>query len=186
MKEITLVTGNPNKLEEFREILPELAFESVALDLEEIQSLSLEEIAEKKAHAAYAQLQKPIVVEDVGFFLEHWNGLPGPFIKYFEQAFPKESLIKLLGNAENRRGYAKAVIAYYDGETLIMAEGVEYGTVTTETKAGDGFGFDFQFIPEGHSKTFSEMGLVEKSKRSHRRRAVDAFKEKYFEIFGER
>lgn len=178
MRELTLVTGNPHKLEEFKEILPELAVDSVELDLDEIQSLSLEEIAEQKAYSAYEKIQKPVVVEDVGFFLEHWGGLPGPFIKYFEKQYPKHSLVRLLGDVENRRGYAKAVIGYYDGEDYIKAEGIVHGTITKEMREGEGFGFDYQFIPEGHDKTFSEMGLQEKAKVSHRRLAIEDLKQK--------
>jgi XTP/dITP diphosphohydrolase len=36
-----------------------------------------------------------------------------------------------------------------------------------------GFGYDPVFIPDGADKTFAEMGIEEKSRYSHRRKAVD-------------
>jgi XTP/dITP diphosphohydrolase len=179
MKEITLVTGNKNKLEEYRHISPDLAFESAALDIPEIQSESLEEIAEHKAQAAFEVLRTPVVVEDVGFFLEYWDGMPGPFVKFFEMRDEKNHLIRLLQGANNRRGSAKVCIGYCDGAQTFTVAGEVHGTITHEVRNGDGFGFDFCFIPDGHDKTYSEMGIAEKARISHRFLAIKAFKEEY-------
>ena len=84
-KKIVLVSGNINKVKEFREILGgDFEVENVKLDLDEIQSMSVLDISERKARQAYAVLKRPVVVEDTGFFIDELGGLPGPFIKFFE------------------------------------------------------------------------------------------------------
>lgn len=162
-----LVTGNKNKLEEVKQIL-NINLKSEKIDLDEIQSLSLYEICEHKVKEAYKIIKKPVIVEDTGFFLDELNGLPGPFIKFFNSELGNNSMIKLLGNSKNRKAYSMTISAYYDGENLIFGVGKLKGEVTTELKKGEGFGFDFCFKPEGYDKTLSEIGLEEKNKISHR------------------
>ncbi|HET6924566.1 MAG TPA: non-canonical purine NTP pyrophosphatase, partial [Candidatus Saccharimonadales bacterium] len=87
MKTITFVTGNPGKLAEWQRLFPaDIRLESADVDLDEIQSLDLEAIAIDKAKRAYAQLQRPVLVEDVAAGLDSLGGLPGPFVKYFEKS----------------------------------------------------------------------------------------------------
>lgn len=179
MNRITLVTGNKNKLKEFQEILNNFPIENQKIDLEEIQSLSLDEISAYKAKKAFEIIKTPVLVEDTGFFLEELNGLPGPFIKFFEEKLGNEASIKLLANSKNRNAKQICCVAFYDGKKLIIENGEMHGTITNELKQGEGFGFDFCFIPNGYSKTFSELGLDEKNKISARKNAIEKFKQSY-------
>src|SRR6185312_13203730 len=80
MPKLTLVTGNPGKLAEWRRILPpEYELESLDIDLTEIQSLDSREITADKARRAFKQAGKPVIVEDLSAGLDILNGLPGPF-----------------------------------------------------------------------------------------------------------
>lgn len=176
--ELILVTGNKNKLIEFQAILHDIDLKNEKIDLDEIQSLDLEEITKHKAKQAYQLLKKPVIVEDTGFFLDEFKGLPGSFIKFFNQQLGNESMIKMLGNCENRKAYAKTCVTYYDGEKFIFAFGKVDGNVTKKLSQGEGFGFDYCFIPNGYDKTLSELGLDIKNKISHRRRAIDDLKQK--------
>jgi inosine/xanthosine triphosphate pyrophosphatase family protein len=69
------VTGNIHKWEEANAIIGG-NLEMVALDLEEIQSIDIEEIITYKAKKAYELLGEPALCEDVGLFFDAWNGLP--------------------------------------------------------------------------------------------------------------
>ena len=179
MRQFTLVTGNENKAAEYRAMLQGVEVDIENADVDEIQSNDLEEIARKKARAAFAILKKPVVVDDTGFYLEHWKGLPGPFMKHFVDKFGRETLIRILGDAENRRGYARTCIAYCDGKEEFVVSGEVYGTVTHELRGPEGaFGFDYCFIPDGYDKTMAELGTEVKHKISHRARALQAFKER--------
>ena len=62
MESITFITGNPAKAEQLSRHL-DLPVEHHRLDLPEIQSLDLQEIAEEKARAAF-QLLGGVVLED--------------------------------------------------------------------------------------------------------------------------
>jgi len=59
---------------------------------------------------------------------------------------------------------------------LIFEEAEMNGIVSNEVKEGEGFGFDFCFIPDGYDKTFSELGLKEKNKISARKKVIDKTK----------
>jgi len=48
------------------------------------------------------------------------------------------------------------------------------GKISTEKRGGTGFGFDPIFIPQGHTRTFAEMG-PEKDLISHRARSSEIF-----------
>lgn len=184
MQRFTLVTGSAKKTEEFQAMLPEIEIETSILEIDEIQSMSLKEIAKKKAQAAFEILRRPVVVDDTGFYLDELKGLPGPFIKYFEDQFPNDSLIRLLGDSKNRKGYAETCIAYCDGKYDLLACGEVHGIVTTDVCGPEGaFGFDYCFVPEGYDKTFAELGLEIKNQISHRANALKAFKYEYDKVF---
>ncbi len=50
------------------------------------------------------------------------------------------------------------------------------GRVALKPSGCRGFGYDPIFIPDGHKKTFAEMGLKDKNKISHRKIAVTKLK----------
>lgn len=176
--ELILATGNKNKLKEFQKILKNINIKNIKIDLEEIQSLNLEEITKYKAKQAYNKIKKPIIVEDTGFYLEELNGLPGPFIKFFNEQLGNQAMIKLLGNSKNRNAYSKTCIAYYDGKKFIIGTGKVEGKISKELSQGEGFGFDYCFIPNGYNQTFSELGLEIKNQISHRKKAIQDLKKK--------
>ena len=47
------------------------------------------------------------------------------------------------------------------------------GIISDKALGKDGFGYDPIFVPDGFSKTFSEMNIVEKNKISHRAIAIN-------------
>jgi inosine triphosphate pyrophosphatase len=170
MQTITLVTGNANKLEQWKRMFPgDIKLESADIDLDEIQSFDPKVITEDKVKRAYAQLGKPVIVEDVSAGLDHLNGLPGPFIKFFEQQLGKGALYTLAG--KKCSATVSCTAAYYDGTTLLFGIGIVHGSVVAP-RDGSGFGFDYVFLPDGHQKTYSEMTHAEKDAISHRHLAI--------------
>lgn len=170
---ITLVTGNAGKLAEWRRLFPaDITLEAASLDLDEIQSMDLEKIALDKAKRAYAELQRPVMVEDVAFGLEKLGGLPGPFMRYFEDALGKEAMWIVAGKTPGEPANATCTAVYYDGETTLVGTGSVSGVIV-EPRGESGFGFDKVFQPEGHNQTFAEMGPEAKDAISHRRKAIE-------------
>lgn len=169
MTRVTLVTGNPHKLAELQKILPaSMGLESRKLDLVELQSLDLHEIVHHKLLQAYEAVGSPVIVEDVSAELDALNGLPGPFIKFFEERLGRGALFTLGGEGRIK---ITCCMGYFDGTHEYIVDGVLEGRVVAP-RDGEGFGFDFVVIPDGYDKTMSELGSVVKNTISHRFKAA--------------
>lgn len=174
MPDIYLVTGNANKLAELQAIFPaQLELGSAQLDIPEIQSIDPRTIVEDKLERAYEALKKPVIVEDVSAELDCLNGLPGPFIRYFEQKLGKYALWELAQHHDNRTATVRCTMGYFDGANKEIVDGAVRGTIVSP-RGDHGWGFDFVFMPEGHTKTNSEMTQEEKNQISHRALAAKA------------
>lgn len=173
---ITLVTGNPNKAKELQTILKNEEIVTAALELPEIQSMSLEEIVRAKVRAAFDEVGSPVVVEDVSFEIEALGGMPGPFVKWWAKAAGYEPALTVCEKESEWSAIARCGAGYCDGERTMYAEGVVKGRMTQKSE-GEGFGFDFYFIPDGYDQTFAALGLDVKNQISHRALAFRALLE---------
>ncbi|HEX8226267.1 MAG TPA: non-canonical purine NTP pyrophosphatase [Candidatus Saccharimonadales bacterium] len=175
MNPITLVTGNPHKLAELQKVFPsDMTLQSMKLDLDEIQSLDVHQIVRHKLHQAYETVGTPVIIEDVSAELAVLNGLPGPFVKFFEERLGRGALYKLAGET------AATIICsmgYYDGTQEYIVDGIIQGRIVAP-REGEGFGFDVVFIPDGYDKTLSELGMDVKNTISHRFKAATLLAEK--------
>ncbi len=168
---LTFITGNTSKAEQLSR---HLAFpvEHKKLDIPEIQSLDLKEIAEHKAGEAYKQLQTPVLVEDTSLVFNALGNLPGPLIKWFLEELDNEGLCRLLDGYQDRSALAKVCFCFYDGNESEIFEGEMKGTIANAPKGERGFGWDPIFIPEGKTKTWGEMDTKEQKETSMRRIAL--------------
>jgi inosine triphosphate pyrophosphatase len=173
MKIITLVTGNAGKLKEWQRLFPkDIKLVNQDIDLDEIQSLDLEAIITDKVRRAYEIVGDPVIVEDISAGLYELKGMPGPFIKYFEQTLGPDALFKL-ASKDGVPAIVTAMIAYYDGVETIVVRADVAGKVV-KPRGTNGFGFDIVFMPEGSDKTYAEMTATEKDAVSHRSKALKA------------
>ena len=150
------VTGNEQKARYFADMIG-LPIERVAVDVSEIQSLSLREIVEHKAKEAYELLQQPVIVEDTALWFSALGNLPGPLIKWFLQELDADGLCQLLNSFTDRSARAGAAIAVYDGVDMTVFESEIEGSIVDEPKGASGFGWNMIFIPDGSDKTLGEM-----------------------------
>jgi non-canonical purine NTP pyrophosphatase (RdgB/HAM1 family) len=177
MKQIYLVTGNPNKLREWQGILPpDIHMDTLDVDLPEIQSADPVEIITDKAKRAYEATGKPVVVEDIEAGLDKLNGLPGPLIKFFMKQLGGDALYVLAGR-EGERATVSCSIGYYDGSEMLITQASVHGTIVAP-RGQDGFGFDFTFMPDGETETYAQMGPDKKNELSHRKKAIELFVDK--------
>lgn len=179
MLPIAIVTGNKGKAAEIERILGQ-KIEAVALDLPEIQSMDLREVAAAKAQAAYAILQTSVMVDDTGLFIDHLGGLPGPFVTWFMGAVADKGVVQMLQGATNRKATVGCCIGYVNASGQVHTFlGEASGSLTTEPRgqSAKGLGFDSIFIPDGAHHTFAEMIGTDKDTFSHRRKALQLFKE---------
>ena len=172
MSRFTLVTSNLHKIAEYKRLLPKTTdFNIQKLDLDELQSLDPAIIVKHKVVEAYKKIGSPVVVEDVSAGIDKLGGLPGPFVKFFEQAIGPDALYVLGG--DGAQATLTCTIGYYDGDNLFLCSGVLSGKVKA-LSPNQGFGFDRVFVPGGAGdKTFADMTFQEKDKISHRKLAVD-------------
>lgn len=172
--EITFITGNQKKADYLAKYLG-YPVEHIKLDLDEIQSLDLKKIVEHKVRQAYEKIKKPVIVEDVSLEFEALNGLPGPFIRFFVDHVPFETICSML-NGQSRRATAKCVFGYYDGEVLKLFEGSLGGSIA-ETPAGEnGYGWDKIFIPDGYTVTRAQLSESDDQKTYVQIKPFAAFK----------
>lgn len=144
---------------------------SAAVEIPEIQSLSLEEIVRAKVRAAFEAVGGPVIVEDVSFEIAALNGMPGPFVKFWAKTAGYEPALIVCEATGNWSAKATCGAAYFDGERLEYVEGIVAGRLTA--KAGDStFGFDPYFVPDGYEETFGQLGSEVKNNISHRALAM--------------
>lgn len=148
--------------------------ERLDLDLPEPQALDPSDIVEAKARAAFAALERPVLVEDSGLAIRAWGGFPGALVKWLEKSAGVANLARMLDPFTDRSATAVCTIAYCDGGEVVTARGETPGTIAAAPRGAGGFGWDVLFIPDGSDRTFAEMAPEEKDRVSHRRRAWDA------------
>lgn len=175
---IFMLTSNKNKFAEAKIFIPEI--EMLSIDLDEIQEIDPHKVIKHKLNEAIKHYDNKkhnsaiFLVEDTSYYLAGMKGLPGPFAKWFEKTIELEGIAELT-QIFGDRCIAKSIIGYYHNKEIKFFEGKLEGRITSPRK-GQGFGWDFIFIPEGYDKTFSEMP-EEKHKISMRRKAFEKLKE---------
>lgn len=144
------------------------------MELKEIQSDSLLEVAENKVVQAFKINQKEIFVEDDGLFIEALNDFPSVYSSYVSKTIGNVGILDLLANKVNRNASFKSIIAFHDGHKFKSFTGEIKGKIPFEPTNG-GWGFDPIFVPENSDLTFGQMDLKTKNKISHRKVALDKF-----------
>lgn len=178
MNKLTFVTGNRGKFIEAKKLLEKfgIEIEQVDIDITEPQADSLEEVVKKCAEEAFKIIKGNFIIEDSGLFVNSLNGFPGVYSSYVFKTIGYEGILKLLYGVTDRSAYFMTALAYVEpsGKLKIFNGRVD-GTITTEARGKNNFGFDPIFKPLGSDLTFAEMSVEEKNKFSHRAKALRAF-----------
>ena len=168
-------SSNENKFQEAERILSDLGVQInfYKTILEEIQSNGLNDIAEKKAINAYDLIQKPVIIEDDGLFINSLNGFPGPYSSYAYDTIGNKGIMNLLENSKVRDANFVSIIAYCDNDYGVkLFESSIPGKISSVIEKG-GWGYDPIFIPDGESKTYANVS--DKDKFSHRSASLKKF-----------
>jgi XTP/dITP diphosphohydrolase len=176
MKRIVVVTSNSKKAREI-ETLIGAPVESACLDIKEIQSLSVGEVAREKAFAAHRALGLPVIVDDTGMNIATLGGLPGALVHWFLDTIGPQGILRLMRDSEDRRASVTTCIAYCEGPDVKLFEGTIQGTISMEIRGTNGFGYDPIFVPDGQSKTYAEMTTEEKNTISMRSIALSKLRD---------
>ena len=175
LRQVTFASSNTDKFLEAKAILSSFGIEVrfAQMDLTELQSDSLAEIAEGKAKAAHSRLRDPVFVEDDGLFIDSLKGFPGQYSSFVFQTIGNNGILKLLAGTADRSASFRSIIAYFDGRALSISEGNVRGKISKVMTEG-GWGYDPIFIPDGSSLTFAQLA-EQKSAFSHRRKGLERF-----------
>lgn len=179
---LVFATNNVNKLAEVKKILPKsielLSLKNINCDVDiEETGNTLSENASIKSQFIYTNYQINCFSDDTGLEVDALNGAPGVYSARYagEEANSVKNMEKLLFNLKdktNRSAQFKTVISLILDGKEYQFEGVCKGIILEHKKGKKGFGYDPIFQPIGFDKSFAEMTKEEKSKISHRGKAI--------------
>jgi len=186
-RKILLASHNAGKITEFQKMFEPydvkiVGAADVGLPEPEETEDSFEGNALLKARHACDITAIPCLADDSGLCVNALNGAPGIYSarwamndngdKNFD--FAMKRIWDEIGDNPDKSAQFVAVLACVmpDGREIITRGEVD-GTLTYPPRGTDGFGYDPQFIPQGETQTFAELGSKGKDKHSHRKRAFE-------------
>ena len=148
---------------------------TINVDLPEIQEVNTEAIAKEKALLAAQLAGGPCVVEDTSLKFHALGGMPGPYIKWFQEKLKSDGLYKILMAYDDKSATASCTLAFCPAPHAdpVLFTGEIHGRIIKPVP-GRGFGWDSIFVPNGSpdDQPFSCMTIEEKNQYSHRGKAV--------------
>jgi XTP/dITP diphosphohydrolase len=179
---LVFASNNQNKIREIQLLLPNtievLSLEDIGCfeDIPETAD-TIEGNAILKAHYVTENFGYNCFADDSGLEVDALNGEPGVYSARYAgaQRNDNDNMDKLLANLkdkQNRKANFKTVIALNLNGTQTLFTGIVNGKIIKEKIGANGFGYDPIFVADGHTKTFAELTIEEKSGISHRGLAV--------------
>lgn len=157
---LVYATGNQIKFEVAAQVMAEtgIVLTQDTLDVPEIQSYHVEEVAEYSAIWASQKLSQPVAVTDAGYYVEALKGFPGPFIKYVNEWFSAEDFLKLMYGKANRSVILRECLAFCQPkEEPVLFCRIHRGKLALKRGQRNGTTMDQIFIPAGCSVPVSDM-----------------------------
>ncbi len=183
-----VATNNQGKLKELKEILNHyeiysLRERNIDIDVEEDQATFYGN-ALKKAKEIYEIVKEPVIADDSGLCINILGDWPGVLTHRFlgEDATEidrNEAILEKMKDyqGEDRKANFICNLVYYDGENIVVGEGILEGVISCNRRGNNGFGFDEIFELE-NGKTLAELSSSDKNKISSRYLAILELKEK--------
>lgn len=189
-KQVVLASGNAGKLAEFGQTLAPLGIELIPqsefLSVEAVEDgLSFVENAIIKARHACAASGLPALADDSGLEVDALQGQPGIYSSRFagvtgagkDQANNQHLLTQLADvPAAERTARFQCVLVYMrhaEDPVPLICQGSWEGSIVTEPKGHEGFGYDPVFAVAGMDRCAAELSKAEKMALSHRGKALE-------------
>jgi XTP/dITP diphosphohydrolase len=189
---LVIASNNQGKIAEIKQILGDL-FDTVHSlkemgihhDVQEDGATFLENAVKKaEAFAQYGDVY--VLADDSGLCVDALKGAPGVLSARFSgpnatDAQNNALLLEKMKDVpdEQRSAAFECCVALAGTHTpTITAQGVCRGHILREGRGGGGFGYDPLFYVEAYNATFAELSAQQKNAISHRKRALEALKEK--------
>jgi len=186
---IVVATHNKGKMREFESLAKKLGIKMITRDEAGIphdfdvveDGETLEENSYKKASEIMKLCQLLTMADDSGLMVDALGGAPGVHSARYggvdgDDDRNRQKLLLEMKDVpkEKRQAHFETVITlvYPDGR-VVSAKGICKGSITTEMRGKEGFGYDPLFAPEGcDGKTFAQLGVDFKNTISHRSKAL--------------
>ena len=194
LQTLVIATRNPGKTVEIRDLLEGFPVEIKNLDdfgpIPEVEEdgETFDDNAYKKAVFAANVLGVPALADDSGLVVEALDGAPGVYSARYagENATDEQRVSKLLKemkNATNRKAAFECVISIaVPGGAALTYEGRCEGVIAEQPAGENGFGYDPVFYYPPLQKTFAQLTREEKSRISHRGRALGEVRHEFDKV----
>jgi XTP/dITP diphosphohydrolase len=193
---ITLViaTRNPNKKAEIKDLLADYRVQIKSLDdfgpipAVEEDGDTFDDNAYKKSSFAAKVLGMPALADDSGLVVEALDGAPGVISARYAgaSATDEQRCRKLLAEMKgktNRKAAFECVISIaMPGGPALTYEARCEGLIAEKPAGRNGFGYDPIFYYPPLSKTFAQLTREEKSRVSHRGKALRELRDEFDKV----
>ncbi|MCR4311492.1 MAG: hypothetical protein NUV54_02945 [Candidatus Taylorbacteria bacterium] len=114
---VLFATSNKKKVENAKRSMSKhgIEVEQVEVELTESRSFDPEVIAVEKADQAFELLQKPVMVEDSGFFVNAIGEFPKTHVKFSLETLGINNILKTLEGVKDRQAEWRMCVAYASG-----------------------------------------------------------------------
>lgn len=183
---ILFLTNNDHKINEYKNILPQnfnlITLKQLNLDPNYSENgNTFEQNAQIKLNSLPTKQLKNIdyvISEDSGICVEALKGEPGIYsARYSGKSWIDNNnlVLQKLSGVVNRQAFFVAVIGIKNVRTgeISFCKGTMKGFISEEfNQDGEGFAYDFIFIPNGYNDVIAKLGLEIKNQLSHRYKAI--------------
>lgn len=167
MEKPIYLTTNKGKFEEAKRIFHDqygfdIEIKEPDFEVLEIQAKTCAEVVAFSVKYACEKLNRPCIKSDSGLYIEALGGLPGPYNAYFDKQIGVEKFLDLFKNESNRKARLEDTFAYCEpGCEPIVFTGGGTGIVAYQSKGNLGRWHDKFYIPDGETKTLSELREID-------------------------
>lgn len=181
MKNIVFASSNEGKTIEIRKILEHsyrvLNLKDIGCDVDIPETAdTFEGNALQKSSYVVRHFNLDCFADDSGLEVFALDGEPGVFSARYSGSRDTEKnidfLLKKMRHQSDRTAQFRTVISLYYQQKNYFFEGVIKGTLLSERRGSNGFGYDPIFVPDGYDKTFAQLSADLKNKISHRAIAI--------------
>jgi XTP/dITP diphosphohydrolase len=183
MTSLLFASNNQHKTAEIRSAIGHLVNvislkdAGIKIDIPEPHD-TLEKNASEKSYVIYALTAMSCFSEDTGLEVFALNNEPGvKSARYAGEGRSTEDniekLLRKLNDKTDRKARFRTVISLIWNGKEHLFEGICEGEILIAKTGRGGFGYDPVFVPDGSNISFGEMGIEEKNRFSHRKKAAD-------------
>jgi XTP/dITP diphosphohydrolase len=191
---IVIATRNPGKTAEIRDLL-----EGFPVDIKDLSDFgpipeveedgaTFDENAYKKSSFTARILGCPALADDSGLSVAALNGAPGVFsARYGGEGLSDEErcrrlLSEMQGRGDRRAAFECVISLAVPAGPALTYEGRCEGLLMEAPAGANGFGYDPVFFYPPFNRTFAELSREEKSRVSHRGKAMRELRDEFEKV----